>query len=261
MSGETNTSAFDFQYHLKRGGSFFCESFSNLCIEDLVATEGDLSGIELCNSVFCRCNFSKGMFNEGDFDDCVFFDCNLRDTEFHLLSTQKLSFMECQMEGASFCSADVDEMILHKCHGTISLAEASAVRTTFTNCFIEGSDFRGTDLSGATFYEGSIAQALMDKKTWLTKAAFRGINITDVCLTAASDCDKADLTEAIILPFTSDLKSSAHTQEHPDMPMGKRLLGPKKPADVLPGSFNIYKRQDLAAKLYCADIEEFRRVR
>lgn len=249
-----NEDEFDFQQHLRLGIPFSGQDFANLRIEDLDGREHDLSGIELRTSTFCRCDFSGAVFDDGDFESCVFSDCNFRKAKFNNIAASGLSFMECQLDGATFNFADLDGIILHECFGRVSMNEACVTDSTFTKCAFEGSDFRGADLSGAMFYEGSIARALMNKKTWLTKTGFRGTDITDVCLTTAYCCNDVDLTEAIVFPFITI------TGERSVIPMERRLPGPKEALDGRPVNLNIYQ-VDLAAKLYCADIGEFRRAR
>ncbi len=250
---------FDFHYRLKTGAPFSGERFNGLRIENLFAAEADLTGIELHNSVFCGCDFSGVVFDEGSLNGCVFSECDLTKATFHSTEAEGLSFLECLLDGASFNFADLDETVFHECSGAVKMVEASNAGSTFTGCGFENSDFRATDLSKAAFYEGSIARSLISGKTWLDGTVFQGTDITDTCLTMATYHNKADFSGAIIFPFAPAPQAAApptHLVKQPIAPLSRQLLGPKQSSHLA-----IYRGVDLTARLYCADIEEFRRTR
>ena len=153
-------------------------SLKNTSLFDCDLRLADVSGSEIENVVFWRCNFSKALLNE-------------------IEASNSIRFVLCKLKNASFIKAQLNEAVFD----TVNLERAN-----FTNAHLNGARFLHSDLGFTRAYQANFREADLSNadlsNTDCSEANFidanlKGANLTNTNLTRAN-LNRVDFSETRI---------------------------------------------------------------
>jgi uncharacterized protein YjbI with pentapeptide repeats len=121
------------------------------------------------------------------------------------------------------------------------------------DCVFPTAEFSGADLRNARIYSCRLEGAYF-AKALLRKAKFHLTDITDVVFYDVVIGDPPDISHAIIRPYVASQRT-----ERARVTVPSPTTPPKQ--TIAAAGTSIYTSKNLAARLYCADVREFKGVR
>jgi hypothetical protein len=234
--------------HMSFQGRYFC----GMELSSEYFGEGDLQELELQACVFRKSDFSEADFSGAELENCLFRGCNLSGAVFEDVTGEGVSFVECEMRGVSFRGASVGDISFIDCEGRMFFEGAFMRKAHFNGCDMPESTFPGAMLAGSIFAHCDLTGTRYDSETVLTAVTLDHTTITDARMVDAVGVRELILNNVQAMPW--GVSGSRRITPHLHMP-------PNRSQSVNSASTSIYGGKNLAAKLYCAGKEEFRRAK
>ena len=135
----------------------------------------------LFEQVVCKqTNFSQTNLTIAQLIDVHFHTCDFAAIDFEKPYIRRVELTDCRLLGASLAHADIQDMVVQKCHSDmLRLSECRLRSVRFDRCSLRKSSFENSDLSGVIFRDCDLTQADL-RGTKLKGTDFRGSTLEGV---------------------------------------------------------------------------------